>query len=210
MECLTRDALDWSLTHIERFGDTDFFPVPFEFAAIRHSWDRVRAELMAIDLEKYRPHAPRRLAVPKPTGGFRIVTQLDPKDSLVYTAMVYEASSHVEISRMPADRQIACSYRILPKADGALFAEHSGWPEFHTRSRQLSESGRFEFVLVADITDFFTTKPLSIASRTRSNSPDFRQCVQRRLKHFFQRLLQSTRGGYPLAQPLQSCLLKHA
>lgn len=155
METLSRDALDWSLSHIERFGDTDFFPLPFEFAAIRHCWDRIRGELLALDLEDFRPRPPRRIGVAKPIGGFRIVSQLDPLDALVYAALVYECCGNIEASRVPASRRIACSYRIVPKADGALFAERSGWPEFHEQSTALAASGNYGFVLLADITDFY-------------------------------------------------------
>jgi hypothetical protein len=57
MENVSANAIDWSLTHIERFGDTDFFPIPFEFKAIRHCWNRIRPELLAVDLEQYRPNS---------------------------------------------------------------------------------------------------------------------------------------------------------
>ena len=121
MDTVSRNALEWSLAHIERFGDTDFFPVPFEFEAIRHCWGRIRDELLLVDLDVYRPRSPRRLAVPKPGGGFRIVAQLDPLDAILYTAIVYEASGQVEAWRVPADRMVACSYRIVPNADGSWF-----------------------------------------------------------------------------------------
>jgi hypothetical protein len=155
MDSVSRDALEWSLAHIERFGDTDFFPLPFEYGAIRHCWDRIRDELLQTDLEKYRPHSPRRIAVPKGRGDFRIVAQLDPRDALLYTAMVYEACRLVEASRVPQDRLVACSYRICPDATGSLFAAKSGWPEFHEQSKRFAESGDFSHVLIADITDFY-------------------------------------------------------
>lgn len=154
-DLISRDALEWSLTHIERFGDTDFFPLPFEYAAVRHCWDQIREKLQTTDLANHRPRATRRILVPKPNGSFRIVTQLDPIDTLLYTAAAYEASTLVESSRIPAERMIACSYRIAPQADGLLFVQKSGWPDFHTRSRALAESGEYEYVVVADITDFY-------------------------------------------------------
>lgn len=36
---LNEKSVDLALAHIEKFGDTNIFPVPFEFRAIRHSWD---------------------------------------------------------------------------------------------------------------------------------------------------------------------------
>lgn len=152
---ISPDALDWSLTHIERFGDTDFFPVPFEYEAIRHCWTGMRSQLASIDLERHTPQSPRRMAIPKPRGDFRIVTQLDPRDCILYTGMIYEYANEIEALRIPVERRIACSYRISPQSDGTLFHAKSGWPEFHQQSKTLCESGEFEFVLVADITDFY-------------------------------------------------------
>ncbi len=38
MDQLQPESLDWAFTHTQRFGDTDIFPVPFEYEAIKHSW----------------------------------------------------------------------------------------------------------------------------------------------------------------------------
>jgi len=34
MDVFTPEALDWSLAHVHKYGDTDIFPVPFEYEAI--------------------------------------------------------------------------------------------------------------------------------------------------------------------------------
>ncbi len=155
MDSVSTDALDWALTHVKQFGDTDFFPVPFEYDAIKHHWTAVRDYLAAIDISSHRPQSPLRFLVPKPSGSFRIATQLDPLDTLLYTAVIYEAASAVESMRIPADRQIACSYRIEPDSKGSLFKRELGWPDYHARSVSLAESGDYSFVVVADITDFY-------------------------------------------------------
>lgn len=36
---LREESLDWSLKHIEKFGDTDIFPLPFEFEEICFDWE---------------------------------------------------------------------------------------------------------------------------------------------------------------------------
>jgi Reverse transcriptase (RNA-dependent DNA polymerase) len=155
VETVSRDALEWSLTHVERYGDADFFPLPFEYKAIRHCWDGIRDKLLAMNLEEYRPHSARRLPVPKPSGDFRIVAQLDPIDALLYAALVYETCSEVEASRIAEDRHVACSYRLHPAADGALFATKTGWPEFHAKSQSLAAAYTNGYVLLTDITDFY-------------------------------------------------------
>lgn len=51
MDNLKQESLDWTITHINRYGDTDIFPIPFEYAAIKHSWQNLRDELIKINLE---------------------------------------------------------------------------------------------------------------------------------------------------------------
>ena len=110
-DTLSSDSLGWALTHILRFGDTDIFPVPFEFKSVKHCWSLIKPALEELDLTDYRTRGTRRMLVPKPGAGFRVVTQLDPIDAIIYAALSYEAAPGVENSRIPRDRRIACSYR---------------------------------------------------------------------------------------------------
>ena len=133
MDTLTQQALNWALTHIRRFGDTDILPGAFEFAAVAHAWTWLRIELESRDLAIYglRPH--RYLLVPKPGGGFRVVVQLDPLDTIVYTALVYEMAELIERHRIPAAQRVACSYRIQLDDKGSFFGPDNGWRDFHGR-----------------------------------------------------------------------------
>lgn len=40
---LSERSLDWALEHILNYGDTDIFPEAFEFDAIKHDWQEVKA-----------------------------------------------------------------------------------------------------------------------------------------------------------------------
>jgi hypothetical protein len=155
MDTLSPAALDWALTHINRFGDTDILPVPFEFEAIAHAWTVLRTSLAACDLGALKLRPPRRYLVPKPGGGFRVAVQLDPLDALSYTALVYEMAPALEQSRMPSAERIACSYRIQLDPNGSFFPPSNGWNDFHQRSSELATSGKFSHVLLADIADFY-------------------------------------------------------
>jgi hypothetical protein len=95
------------------------------------------------------------MLVPKPGAGFRVVTQLDPIDAIIYAALSYEAAPGVENSRIPRDRRIACSYRVDLDPKGRLFASESGWPQYHEHSKHLAETGLYTHVLLADIADFY-------------------------------------------------------
>lgn len=158
---LQDNSLEWALTHITSFGDTDILPVPFEYLAIRHDWDRIRPQLAGIDLEGYRPNSKApveigphaRFLVPKPSTGFRIVHQLDPLDALLYTAMVREVAQNVESTRVPVAQNVACSYRVNIDTQGRFFAEDRGWPTFQSQSAELAKEAKY--VLLADIADFY-------------------------------------------------------
>jgi hypothetical protein len=154
-DTLSSDSLEWALTHISKFGDTDIFPVPFEFKSIRHGCNRIKSELEKSDLTTYRTRGSRRLLVPKPGGGFRVVTQLDPIDAIIYAAIAYEAAPGIENNRVPRDRAIACSYRLDLNPKGQLFASETGWPDFHVHSKHLADKGFYSHVLLADIADFY-------------------------------------------------------
>ena len=153
---LIQDAsLDWSLTHIEKQGDTNLFPVPFEYAAIRHNWAEVKSELLSRDLSSYSINAAQRMLAPKPKMLFRAIHQLDPLDCLMFTAVVYEAARSIERHRVTASARTACSYRVAISPDGNFFSNGTGWADFHERSKELAQSGAFSHIVLADIADFY-------------------------------------------------------
>jgi hypothetical protein len=152
---LRPDSIEWAIAHIRRHGDTDLLPVPFEYEAIRHSWPRIRAHLEGIDLATYETRAPRRYLVPKQTFGFRVAVQLDPIDTLVYTALAYECAQAVENFRIPKDRRVACSYRFAANDRGDMFEKSNGWDDFKAASQAHAFSGAYEKIIVADIADFY-------------------------------------------------------
>ena len=58
-------SLDWALKHVSRFGDTDVFPLPFEYAAIHQDWDTIRTYLASQDLDTWAVRDQRRMLTPK-------------------------------------------------------------------------------------------------------------------------------------------------
>ena len=145
-DTFSSDSLDRVLTHISRFGDTDIFPVPFEFDALKEGWSWIKAELEKIDLADYGTRVMRRMLVPKPGAGFRVVTQLDPIDALIYAKISYEAAPDVGNNRIPRNRRIVCSYRVDIGLKGQLFAPESGWPDYHDHSKHLADTGLYSHV----------------------------------------------------------------
>lgn len=45
MLTLKANSLNWALEHALRYGDTDVFPLPFEYDAIQHDWTELRTWL---------------------------------------------------------------------------------------------------------------------------------------------------------------------
>lgn len=155
MDMLRAESLNWAITHLLRFGDTDVLPVPFEFQAVRAYQPEVVGQLSSIDLGVHRTRAYVRVLTPKHPVGFRIISQLDPIDTIILAAIAYEASGAVETFRAAPELKIACSHRLMPQANGALFSADSGWLDFHQRSAELSGQEWVTHVLCADIADFY-------------------------------------------------------
>ena len=90
---LQEKSLDWSIKHLCRFYDSDFFPRCFEFEAIRLRWSDIKKDLLSKNLCEYYPQQPLSLLAIKPDYSHRVVHQLDPLDSVLYTALVFELSA---------------------------------------------------------------------------------------------------------------------
>ena len=152
---LSEQSLDWALEHILNHGDTDIFPEAFEFDAIRYDWQDVKAWIRSFYILKWNVRPYRRCLAPKHRFGFRISTQLDPLDILVYTALVHEVGAVLESSRVSAGEKIVHSYRFDPKLDGRMFSDQFNYQSFQEESRQVCTGVGLTHVVIADIADFF-------------------------------------------------------
>ncbi|RJE83263.1 RNA-directed DNA polymerase [Paenibacillus sp. 1011MAR3C5] len=153
---LQERSYDWALEHIEKYGDTDIFPLPFEFAAIRAYWDsEIKPEITQQNVLNWELRSYRRLLTPKHRYGFRISTQLDPLDSIIFTSLIYEIAKDIENFRIPKDENIVFSSRFEPDDDGRMYDQSYNWQAFQDHCTVLAQSGKYEYVVVADIADFF-------------------------------------------------------
>jgi len=208
MDNLKSESIDWALTHIRRYGDTDLFPTPFEYEAITHSWPNLRSEIEKIDLGTYEGRPFQRFLIPKQYIGYRIAIQLDPIDTIIYTALAYEAAEQIEKYRVPIDRRIACSYRVELGANGELFRKNNGWDEYHSKSQELAATGQFRHVLTADIADFYN----QIGHHRIRNALELAGVDKERAKNVENLLMNFTRGqsrGIPIG-PAGSIIFSEA
>lgn len=152
---LSEAALDWSLKHAAAWGDTDIFPKSFEFAAIADDWKDVKASIQSADILQWTVRPFRRCLVPKHRFGFRISTQLDPLDFLIFTALIREVGEKLEACRIPVADNIVHSYRFLPDGDGRMFSDEYTYRSFQKASHDACDESAPTHVVIADIADFF-------------------------------------------------------
>lgn len=155
MTTLKEEHLEWALKHLLKYAYSDFHPKVFEFKAISHNWKEFKRFLLSLDLEKYTPKSPSIILAPKPNGNYRITHQLDPLDSLIYTALVKEVCESIESYRIPVSDNIVFSNRIALDDEGSFFPIATGWDNFVFQTEQLINEFKGGYVIVADITDFY-------------------------------------------------------
>ncbi|EKO3415952.1 hypothetical protein FNO25_000806 [Vibrio fluvialis] len=152
MSKLTDESVEFARKHIESYYDSDFFPKSFEYDAIWHNWEEVKLYLTNTNVQKLRIKHPLTMAAKKPSGNYRIVHQLEPLDTIIYTALSFLVADKVELAR--ADTDVACSYRLsISESDGGMFEKNLGFQTFTDRIESLSND--YEYILVTDITDFY-------------------------------------------------------
>ena len=152
---LSASAFDWALEHAEQFGDTVFLPPAFEYEAIRYQWDKVRDWLTKQDMVNWGPRSSRRLLSPKSRYSFRVITQLDPLEYLAFTALLHDVGPQLEKVRIPVSDQTVLSWRFALGPKGQMYDPQHEWLEFTQRCKQLGSEAEANWVVVADIADFF-------------------------------------------------------
>ena len=65
MLTLNTASLNWAVAHAVRYGDTDVFPLPFEYEAIRHDWSNLRDHVAAQNILEWQVRPHRTLLAPK-------------------------------------------------------------------------------------------------------------------------------------------------
>jgi hypothetical protein len=151
---ISHGALDEAFKHVEARGDTDVLPPAFENEAIRREWGKIKPYLAAAELENWPVRPLRQCLAPKRRLGLRVVTQLDPLDTLLITALVYEMGEAIERARVPQNAEIVHSYRFQPGPAGQFFDPMSNFDSFRARSLELASSNA-GYVVMTDIADFF-------------------------------------------------------
>jgi hypothetical protein len=206
MAILVEQTLEFAREHLTKFYDSDFFPNPPEFNALWHVWGDVKAELLSKNVGKFWVAPPRAMAIPKPKGVFRVVHQLEPLESVIYTALACQIAPSIEKARMPIDEHIACSYR-LSISDGSFFSSGSGWTEFGNKTEELAAS--YTNVLATDITDFYNQTYLHRLNNAIELADDALKPIASEIENFLMTLNSKTSQGLPVG-PAASIVMAEA
>ncbi|ODS38844.1 hypothetical protein BEH94_03305 [Candidatus Altiarchaeales archaeon WOR_SM1_SCG] len=153
---LNEHSLDWALQHALKYGDTDVFPFPFEYYAIAHDWDNIKSFLLKQDIHTWVVRPNRVLLSPKSKYGFRVVTQIDPLDFLVYSSIIKDIASDIESRRIHPSKNIVFSYRYQPNDQGQLFNPSINYGTFESQCNNIiSTEKQYQYIAITDITDFY-------------------------------------------------------
>lgn len=97
----------------------------------------------------------RIIFAPKHHYGFRISTQLDPLDEIIYTGLVYEIGEDLEKHRIEKNRKIVISNRFKPTTKGEFWDSDYNFSTFESLTDKMLEIKKYKYVVEADIADFF-------------------------------------------------------
>ncbi len=194
---LSLDSYNWSLKHLIREHDTDLFPLPFEIEAIKNQWGLLGPEFAHLDVTNYTWRGGRRFVVPKGHLAFRLATQLDPIDSIVLSALIYEYGRILESSRLPTSDECVFSYRFAPDAEGRLYSPSQAWHDFWRTSKRKAASRPKGSVLIADISDFYNQIYHHVLERHFATA-GLPESVAKVLQRYLQTLTDKGSRGVPV------------
>lgn len=203
---LSEKSIEFAINHLKNFYDSDFFITPFEFNAIFAYFKDVQKYLSTKKIEEIEILIPNNYPVPKPKGGYRIVHQLDPINTIIYTALTYEVAEYIERFRIQDD--IACSYRIsIDFKKGHFFTKGNGQNKFYNKCLELSD--KLSYVLVTDLTDFYNQIYLHrLQNAIEACDPCLRD-ISKKIEWFLMKLNNDVSQGIPVG-PAPSIILAEA
>jgi reverse transcriptase-like protein len=146
-------SINWSLNYLLKESDSDLFPIPFEFQILKKDKNSLSKYLAKFQLTDYLWNRPRAFLIPKDELSFRNICQLDPIDSIYYTAIVKEISSMIEKGRVPNTDQKVFSHRVNSKKKNELYEKGDSWQNFWRTSEERAK--KYKFILITDLVDFY-------------------------------------------------------
>jgi retron-type reverse transcriptase len=144
-------SLEWALDFIHAHSDGDLFPKVLEVEAVATEKTHFVSQIAGGDLGNFPPGSCRRFIVPKDEVSYRQATQLDPQDSIILSALIYQFGQQIESLRLPATRVF--SYRFNPTLADGLYSSKTAWNNFWTAAA--AHATKYSHILYCDIADFY-------------------------------------------------------
>jgi hypothetical protein len=147
---LNEDSIKWAIQHLSEFGDTDLFPYPVELKIISDNKEDVLNKVKDINIGDYNFSASRRFMIPKDELSYRIATQMNPIDSILFCALMHQFGGQIESKRASTDKVF--SYRFSPETNGKLYSSESTWEKYWEKCEE--KARHYKYVAYLDISDF--------------------------------------------------------
>ena len=154
-----KSAARLAIQNVNKHGDTDILPFPFENHIFFDTPDKV-IELITKYNDNFENYLTRfsplniNALTPVSYSGFRWATQLDPIWNLYLLSCVLTIGKKIEKARVPITENKVFSYRYKPnKKTGDLFDQKYSWFQFMENSIKKSED--CEFIVACDISEFY-------------------------------------------------------
>jgi hypothetical protein len=161
---LPEQSLRRAAEYFAQRADTSLFPKAFEYPLISDRWDDFAPIAKRIDLLAHRIAGHRQMLAPKASNGYRVATQLDPLDTILLTACVFQLGEIFEAARVPREEGVVHSFRFSGLG-GRLWDPEYGYSSFVERTRELLSERDTSFVVETDISSFYHRVPVDVATR---------------------------------------------
>ena len=159
---MKKEDVQLAIRNIINYGDTDIFPFPLENQIFYDKIDEIVEFILNINRNfetELASQPPVNITTCAPVGysGFRWATQIDPIWNAYFLSLVINIAPDIEKARIPVNEQTVYSYRYKPDFDkGSLFDDTQNWKAFQQRSYELALNDEIKFVVICDISDFYT------------------------------------------------------
>ncbi|WP_053959343.1 RNA-directed DNA polymerase [Sulfobacillus thermosulfidooxidans] len=191
---LNADSVTWAFSHLVNFNDSDLFPKPVELDIVAQ-YAESTSIISGLDLENLDPNPHRRFIVPKDDLSYRIATQLDPLDSVILAALIYQFGQNIEDRRRSISERFVFSHRFKPDDKGNFYDDSQSWNAFWAQC--LSYSRSHSYAVVMDIADFYNQIYHHVIENQLINSEFPNQAV-RWLLHLIKSTTAQVSRGIPV------------
>ncbi len=150
---LNDNSIEWAIIHNKEMKDTDLFPIPKEIEIFFDNLDETVKAFKDIDFPNYEWQSARRYLIPKKELSYRMATQLNPLDSVLFTAIIHQFGEYIEKRRISIHENKVFSYRFSPNKLGYMYTLEDSWKYFWMESSM--KMNNYKYAVYLDISDFY-------------------------------------------------------